>query len=66
MPVGPGKYDPECYALFNETSAETVIIAVVGGRRGNGFSVNSLDPDSHKKIPAMLRLMADQIEASTS
>lgn len=66
MPIGPGKYDPECFALFTETEANTVIVAVVGWKRGNGFSVNTSDPDGHTKIPAMLRLMADQIEASTS
>lgn len=66
MPVGAGKYDAECQRIFFELEAETVVIAIINGPKGNGFSVNSVDPDAHKKLPAMLRSMADQIEASTS
>lgn len=66
MPVGPGKYDIYSKQVLLETHAETVIVAVVGGLKGNGFSVTSADPDAHSKLPAMLRSMADQIEASTS
>lgn len=66
MPVGHGKYDSYSQRIISETHAETVIVAIIGGLKGNGFSVSSADPDAHSKLPAMLRMMADQIEASTS
>ena len=42
------------------------MVMVVGGLRGNGFSVQSVDPDFARNIPAMLRQMADEIERSSS
>lgn len=58
----PGKYDAECATVQLTTDAHTVILVVVGGDRGDGFSVVSRDPDAGKKLPHMLRNMADQIE----
>lgn len=66
MPQGPGKYDPECATIQLTTMATTVVLVIVGGDRGNGFSVVSQDPDCNKKLPAMLRNMADQIEGVVS
>lgn len=62
MPTGPGKYDHECVEVLVATGAQCVIVAVVGGVHGNGFSMNALDPRYEKLMPAMLRAMADQIE----
>jgi hypothetical protein len=42
------------------------MILVVGGLRGNGFSVQTVDPDFGRNIPAMLRQMADEIERDVS
>jgi hypothetical protein len=66
MATGPGTYDKEATAVRESTGAETVMILVVGGLRGNGFSVQTVDPDFGRNIPAMLRQMADEIERDIS
>jgi hypothetical protein len=67
MAVGPGKYDPECTAVRLATRAETVILVVIGGDRGNGFSVQALAHDERESAMSVvkaLRVMANEIEAS--
>lgn len=74
MTTGPGKYDEECTAALIATDAQAVLLVVLGGDRGDGFSMSSsvgsppasmlptvLRPAS--MLPAVLRLVADQIEA---
>lgn len=39
MPAGPGKYDPECERVRETTRAAGVIMIVLDGDRGSGFSV---------------------------
>lgn len=62
MPNGPGKYDPECTQALLSTKAVATVLVVIGGDRGNGFSVTSTDPEAIKKLSALLRMMADQID----
>jgi hypothetical protein len=62
MPVGPGKYDAACTKALVECEAHTVVLIVLGGKHGTGFSLNSTDPTVVAKIPDLLRAMADQIE----
>lgn len=62
MAQGPGRYDAECSTVMLTTGANTVVLVVVGGDRGSGFSVVSKDPETDSKLPAMLRHMADEIE----
>ncbi len=59
---GPGKYDPECSTVLLTTGANTVVLVVIGGDRGNGFSCTSRDAEADSKLPGLLRHMADQIE----
>ena len=66
MAVGEGKYDQISEQILLATKAHTVIVAIIGGVKGNGFSVTSADPEAQLKLPAMLRAMADDIERSTS
>lgn len=61
--MGPGEYDPECTAVRKATEAALAIVVVVNGNRGSGFSVQTIDPTAAQKLPSMLRIMADQIEA---
>lgn len=61
-----GKYDVEAATVQLTTEADTVILVVIGGDRGNGFSVVSKDQDAPKKLPHMLRDMADKIEGNVS
>lgn len=59
---GPGKYDAECVEALMKTGATVCLLAVIGGKRGNGFSLNSRVPGAEKVLPKLLREMADMIE----
>jgi hypothetical protein len=60
--IGPGKYDNECTNARKETEAEGAILLIFGGRLGDGFSAQ-IPGMLITRVPAMLRGMADQIEA---
>lgn len=62
MADGPGKYDPECVKVMEETEAEIVMLAIINGSKGTGFSVTSFHQDIKEKLPKILRNIADQIE----
>ena len=65
MALGPGKYDSLVTPIRLETDAAAVILIVIDGKQGSGFSVQSTSPRITKRLPALLRVMADQIEADT-
>lgn len=48
-----GKYEPECNQVMEATSAAACVVIVLGGDRGNGFSV-SLDLLRSTLTPAAL------------
>jgi len=60
--IGPGLYDSECTLMRETTQAESVILIVVRGWNGSGFSVQTTDPEFNAKLPALLRTMADEID----
>jgi spore coat polysaccharide biosynthesis predicted glycosyltransferase SpsG len=60
--MGPGKYDVACTRARVHTQAQGVILVVFGGKDGNGFSCQ-LPPEIAKEVPAILRVVADSIEA---
>jgi hypothetical protein len=62
MAIGPGKYDDLCTAIRESTNAECVILVVVGGNLGHGFSVQLLNSSTMIQIPNVLREVATQIE----
>lgn len=62
MPTGAGKYDIHCSRILSEEDADAVVVMVINGHKGNGFSVNSADPVLALHLPAILREMADSIE----
>jgi hypothetical protein len=64
MPLGPGKYDVECGDIRERTKAQTVIVIVIGGSKGTGFSMQSTDPMHIGKTPMVLRTVAAEIESS--
>jgi hypothetical protein len=64
MPVGPGKYDEYCTKIREETKAEGVLLAVFGGSKGDGFSVQA-PFELLLELPEILRNMARQIEESS-
>jgi hypothetical protein len=65
-----GKYGPEATAVRLVTSAQLVMLLVVGGNRGDGFSVQTLarseteNASALKQAAAQLRLVADAMEAN--
>ena len=58
---GPGKYDEACTTVREMTGAVGVVLIVIEGDKGNGFSVQTLEPDLLPVLPAMLRVIADEI-----
>lgn len=63
MALGPGKYDPECTELREQTKAQGVILMVFGGTKGDGFSCQA-SPELTLALPRILRCIASDIEES--
>ena len=60
--LGPGKYDELCTQAREHAQARGVLLLVIGGTKGSGFSVQA-DLETTLKVPGILRLLAAQIEA---
>lgn len=65
MSDGPGRYDDIATIARSMTNAEGVILFIWNGNRGQGFEVQFFDPVLLRKVPEILRDMADQIEEDT-
>jgi len=63
MPAGPGKYDDLATLVRAQAAAEGVIVVVIGGPAGSGFSVQAT-PAVTAGLSRMLRFIADEIERS--
>lgn len=63
MSNGSGKYDDLCTEVRQKSGAEGVIVIVLGGHLGNGFSVQA-DVDTLARIPDLLESVAKQIRQS--
>jgi hypothetical protein len=61
MTAGPGKYDVAASNARLETLATGVVLMVINGVHGHGFSVQVRLEDL-PGLPALLRTMADEIE----
>jgi len=59
---GPGKYDEECTLVRERTGASTVVMIVLGGSRGSGFSVQTIERTLAHDLPRLLRDLAGDIE----
>lgn len=65
MAAGPGKYDDLCTHVRHQTQAKAVIVIVLGGNQGDGFSVQMEVPAVRSlSLAKLLRDMAEQLEAS--
>jgi len=62
MAFGPGKYDDLATELRIAARADGVLVLVVNGDRGTGFSAQ-LTPLLTLTLPGILRDIADQIDA---
>ena len=63
--MGPGKYDYECTFVLEHTQAEGVVVLVLNGERGTGFSVQA-PLHVHLVLPDLLENMARQIRQSVT
>lgn len=61
MAIGPGKYDDACTHVREETAADLAIVIVIGGKYGDGFSCQTIDPMVAMRVPEMLETVAAQI-----
>jgi hypothetical protein len=61
MPVGPGKYDDLATLVREQAAADGVVVIVIGGAAGPGFSVQA-SPEVTASLPRLLRTLADGIE----
>ena len=62
MTAGPGKYDDMATYVQEETDAHLVVIAIIDGNKGSGFSVQAVSMELLKRIPQVLRDLADSLE----
>ena len=60
--IGPGKYDELCTRVRMEALARGAALIIIGGEKGDGFSVQGPLAIT-VLLPELLRRMADQIEA---
>jgi len=66
MTLGPGKYDKLATWARQRAGADGIILCVLNGEHGNGFSVQvraTYTPEQIVKIARVIRDVADQIEA---
>jgi len=63
MSIGPGKYDDLCTKVREDTAADAVVLIVLRGNLGSGFSVQALG-EPLSELPAILEFMAKQIRAA--
>lgn len=69
MALGPGRYDDLTTYVREHAAAEAVLVIVLGGRHGSGFSVQALAEHAEQvqtRIPAILRDIAEKIEVDTA
>ena len=63
MPISkPGKYDEACEKAAEEVDAEGLLLIVINGNKGHGFSC-SLTLKLIPAVPKILRAVADMLEA---
>lgn len=59
----PGIYDEICTYARLQTDAETAIVIILNGNKGDGFSVQSYAPDTQEMLPKLLESIAQDIRA---
>jgi hypothetical protein len=62
MPLGPGKYDALCTHVREQTKARGVLLIVIDGDQGAGFSCQA-DLEVTLTLPDLLEFLARQIRA---
>jgi hypothetical protein len=63
MAGGPGKYDAVCTMARERTQARLLVLVVIDGIHGSGFSVQARGgPADVRELAALLRNMAQQLD----
>ena len=63
--IGPGKYDDLVTYVREQAKARGVILLVIDGERGSGFSVQVVGDDLTRVLPRLLREVANGIEGDS-
>jgi hypothetical protein len=61
--IGPGKYDDACTVVREMTGATCTVVVVIGGSKGSGFSVQTINPISADAFADLLEDIARQIRS---
>ena len=61
--IGGGKYELEALHARKVTDADGLVLIVMNGIKGHGFSCAFANPELAALLPAALRSVADQVEA---
>lgn len=59
---GGGKYEELAEYAAQKAQAEFVVVIVMGGNQGSGFSLRGTRGEALYSVPTVLRHMADEIE----
>lgn len=60
MAIGPGKYDDLCTYVREKTQASGVLVVVINGNKGEGFSCQT-DLKTMLIVPDILETIAKQL-----
>ena len=60
MSWGPGKYDDLCSLVRDKSGASSVLLVILDGNKGNGFSCQT-DLAGTLALPDLLEMVAKQI-----
>jgi hypothetical protein len=63
--LGKGKYDDACTTARASTQARGILLVVIDGQYGHGFSAQ-VPPEVSALIPKLLREVADSIECDNA
>jgi hypothetical protein len=67
MAIGPGKYDDWVTTVREATEAEGVVLIVLNGVHGSGFSVQAVDQQLHPPVLAdLLQHVVDTMRRDAS
>lgn len=62
---GPGKYDDACTAAREATQADGVVLIVLNGHRGSGFSVQATSQLDPPVLADLLQSVVDGLRKMT-
>lgn len=60
MTIGEGKYDAICTQIREDHNADAVVVVIINGHRGTGFSVQA-SPIAMLKLPDAFHNMAEEM-----